>query len=99
MLSPHSPTSTEALPLARTDVIRGPKGAWCVRSDGERGFYARCWFLGKTIVLSTDHVIEGATLDDVRANIRAALPLQDRFGLINVGRLDDDDPQVVEWWV
>lgn len=39
----------------------------------------------------TDDVLEGATLDEVRAQLPP--------GLINIGRQDADDPVILESWV
>lgn len=82
--------NTEALPLHRADR-RPPQGAWIIFNDGVRGFYARRFYLGAHVILSTDEVLEGETVEDVRAKLPSTL--------VNCGRNDDDEPFVIEWWV
>lgn len=79
-------SNTEALPPARSE----PQGSWVIFKDGARGFYVRHFYLGGSIILSTDEVIEGKNVDDVRARLPE--------GLINLGRGDNDEPDVMETW-
>lgn len=61
-----------------------------VAEDGVRGVYARRFYLGAAVILSTDEVIEGEKIEDVRAKLPD--------GLINLGRCDSLAPYVLEWW-
>lgn len=71
-------------------MTRPPVGVWIIFRDHEGSLRARRFYLGNVVVLTTDEVIEGETVEDVRAQLPA--------GLINLGRAINDHPCTVEVW-
>lgn len=91
---PQAPNTSEALPVHRPD-LRGPQGVWVIERDGARGFYADRYLLldtpdDKPLGSLRAERLEHGSLEQ----LRAMLP----YGLINLGRHPEHEPNVVEVW-
>jgi len=84
----------EQAPVSTT-AFSTPRGAWVIyreRQDhvsGER-YVARKFYIGKLFTFDADEELHADTIEEARA----LLPP----GLINVGRQDGDEFEVIETW-